>query len=94
MSLKFKMHVANMIGINQIQDEEAQMHWHTDTLSDERWEEWRAERDEATKVGCVRKVVPEESSPRSTNTPGISVFSPRLYVEFHTKGISDMESKI
>ena len=28
------------------------------------------------------------------DTPGISVFSLGLYVEFHTKGIFDMESEI
>ena len=30
----------------------------------------------------------------SVYTPGISVFSLGLYVEFHTKGIFDMESEI
>lgn len=62
MSLKFKMHeVAEYDRNKQIQDEEGQMHRRT-----EQWEEWSAERDEATKVGRVRKAVPEESSPRST----------------------------
>ena len=37
---------------------------------------------------------PPRTAGFETITPGISVFSPGLYVEFHTKGIFDMESKI
>ena len=41
-----------------------------------------------------RKMKAKYSRSEKTDTPGAGVFSQGLYVEFHTKGIFDMELEI